>query len=961
MFPRRSEGEELEYPFFKGDGSSSDTWGDYGVVGDNYEGPAVFDDDQYGEESVPFYDTDIEDVIEEEEGFVRKGGTGGEEDNMEDVVVMANDLCSLKIQTCMSTRSSSSSNRIPLFSDLESVIQNRRRNLRDHSLLLDFEEINMSNNLNINLGPPLAGPPHQNHNGPPGPNLHMPAPDLRTMEELCQPTMNGRGGPIAPVNIQATDFGLKNHMIQLVQNSYQFHGLLGDDANKHLNKFLTITQSMKQNGVTDDALPLLLCSLPYSLTHHATAWFDPGGSFMKRRPKERYDLIENMTAHHNDWDTSAQRGESSSSFTSCSKIAALAQQKVEMRKYMLQMFRSNQQVNSVTPSCETCGVQHSYYECQAVGGYTQDVYATTGNYNSGVQPVPSSRPSEIPDSHSSSPFGLPKQNPHQPPIPYPSRLNKEKLQDKSDIQVYKFFQMFKKLHFNISLAKALALIPKYHKMLKDLLSDKQKLLGLANTSLTKNCSAVLLKKLLEKLRDSEKFLIPCDFHELEKCMALADLGANTNLMSLSVWKKLMLPELVSTRKFTFLVDFVDVDYDVDSRVPLILGRPFLRTARALVDIYGEELILIDGDEKLIFHADSTSKHPHKHGNKSINMINFIDITCKDRFPEVLKIKKLNHPFSGSTTSPFDSSPSLIPIETSDSLLKEFADELALLDPFPSGNKEDNFDPEADLREIEYLLNQDSSIVSSPTTDIDIIDPILERFTDEPALVYSSPSGDDDDDLFDLKSDNDEWKKILYGDSFNDTHYENDKAKDSKTNSLIDELETPESNVLLPQLLDCDSTLHEELPEIDTLTSFPSKNKDKVFNPGILVHGSTYFVTNLVTQDKNFKKKTSSKAPLILKERNFMSIPSNRELPFHYELPRAKNLLSFSSKNEDKVFNPGILISKGVPSFTMGLFHRTYETFKIVNFHPNILNEGPMKIFPFFCFCPKDKRIQGESS
>nr|GEY65446.1 reverse transcriptase domain-containing protein [Tanacetum cinerariifolium] len=75
----------------------------------------------------------------------------------------------------------------------------------------------------------------------------MPAPDLHTIEELCQPTMNGRGGPISPVSIQATDFGLKNHMIQQVQNSCQFHGLPGDDANTHLDKFLIITQSLKQN------------------------------------------------------------------------------------------------------------------------------------------------------------------------------------------------------------------------------------------------------------------------------------------------------------------------------------------------------------------------------------------------------------------------------------------------------------------------------------------------------------------------------------------------------------------------------------------------------------------------------------------------------------------------------------------------------------------------------------------
>nr|GEZ60020.1 reverse transcriptase domain-containing protein [Tanacetum cinerariifolium] len=81
-------------------------------------------------------------------------------------------------------------------------------------------------------------------------------PDLRTMEELCQPTLNGRGGPIAPIAIQETNFRLKNDMIQQVQNSCQFYRLLGDDANKHLEKFLHVTQSIKVNGVTDDALHL---------------------------------------------------------------------------------------------------------------------------------------------------------------------------------------------------------------------------------------------------------------------------------------------------------------------------------------------------------------------------------------------------------------------------------------------------------------------------------------------------------------------------------------------------------------------------------------------------------------------------------------------------------------------------------------------------------------------------------
>ncbi|GKA03110.1 reverse transcriptase domain-containing protein [Tanacetum coccineum] len=240
-----------------------------------------------------------------------------------------------------------------------------------------------------------------------------------------------------------------------------------------------------------------------------------------------------------------------------------------------------------------------------------------------IQPAPPSKSNEIL-----------KRNPHQSPIPYPLRLNKDKLLDKSDIQMHKFLQMFKKLHFNVSFAKALAYMLKYAKMLKDLLSNKEKLLKLANTPLNENCQVALLKKLPEKLGDPRKFLIPCDFSELEECMSLADLGAGINLMPLSVWKKLMLPELIPTRvtielanrsvaypasiaedvfvqvgKFTFPADFVVVYYDVDPRVPLILGRPFLRTNPALVDVHGEELILRVDDEKLTFNVDNTSKYP----------------------------------------------------------------------------------------------------------------------------------------------------------------------------------------------------------------------------------------------------------------------------------------------------------------------------------------------------------------
>ncbi|GKD45446.1 reverse transcriptase domain-containing protein, partial [Tanacetum coccineum] len=187
----------------------------------------------------------------------------------------------------------------------------------------------------------------------------------------------------------------------------------------------------------------------------------------------------------------------------------------------------------------------------------------------------------------------------------------EKRQEKDEAQIHKFWQMFKQLHINISLADALILILKYQKMLKSLLSNKEKLLELANTPLNENCSAVILKKLPEKLEDPRKFLIPCGFSEL-KCKAPADLGDSINLMPLSVWKKLGLPKLISTQmtlelanreictpvgiardvfvpvgKFTFLANFVIVNYESDPRVPLILGRP------ALIDVHGEEMILRD--------------------------------------------------------------------------------------------------------------------------------------------------------------------------------------------------------------------------------------------------------------------------------------------------------------------------------------------------------------------------------
>nr|GEW66342.1 reverse transcriptase domain-containing protein [Tanacetum cinerariifolium] len=380
------------------------------------------------------------------------------------------------------------------------------------------------------------------------------------------------------------------------------------------------------------------------------------------------------------------------------------------------------------------------------------------------------------------------------------------------------------------------------KMLKALLSNKEKLQELANTHLNENCSAVILKKLPKKLGDPGKFLISCGFSEL-KCKALADLSVSINLMPLSVWKKLGLPELISTRmtlelanraictpariardvfvpvgKFTLPADFVIVDYESDPRVPLILGRPFLRTARALIDVHGEEMILRDGDEILTLNMrHDTSSYSNQPRKESINLINvFNDSKGGNVLPKNLLdlnfTKDLHpplhvNPLSGSTT--YSSSTNPLP--------EELTDELALI-TFPLKYDDDlQFDVESDLKEIGFLLHQD---IDSSLKDLidqsnlanpgdNFVDSMPEMFTDELVLDYLSPS------IFDK-----------YDDDF----------------------------------LEVEPDTENDFSRVDALPS--TNNEDKIFNPGILIQKKPFEIITHVIRDK---KLAISNASLILED------------------------------------------------------------------------------------------------
>ncbi|GJX60355.1 reverse transcriptase domain-containing protein [Tanacetum coccineum] len=224
----------------------------------------------------------------------------------------------------------------------------------------------------------------------------------------------------------------------------------------------------------------------------------------------------------------------------------------------------------------------------------------------------------------------------------------------------------------------------------------------------------LLKKLPEKLRDPGKFLIPCNFSELDECLALADLGASTNIMPLSVWKKLSLPELTSTRMTLKLADRpVAHPKSFAEDVFVKVGkRPFLRTARALIDVYGKELTLRVDDEAITFKVEQTSRYSRNY--ETVNQVNVIDVACEEYAQEVLG-------FSDSLTSdnptPLDhiiasSSPSFTPFERGDFILEEIKTFLHILDEL-SNLDDDYYDTEGDILYLEKLLNEDSSSTLPP--------------------------------------------------------------------------------------------------------------------------------------------------------------------------------------------------------------------------------------------------------
>nr|GEW03505.1 retrovirus-related Pol polyprotein from transposon TNT 1-94 [Tanacetum cinerariifolium] len=262
------------------------------------------------------------------------------------------------------------------------------------------------------------------------------------------------------------------------------------------------------------------------------------------------------------------------------------------------------------------------------------------------------QPSVTPILEPDVPKTLPKPN-----IPYLLRLNDQKLHEKATNQMDKFFQIFQDLHFDISFADALLLMPKFPSLIKSLLTNKDKLFELAKIPLNENCSTMLLKKLLEKVGDPSKFLIPSD-------------------RSITCPKGVAEDVLIKVGKFHFLIDFVVVDFEAYPRIPLILARSFLRTGRALIDVYGEEITLRVNDEAVTFNLNQTTRYSSTYDDLSVNRIDIIDVAREES--QQAATRNRGKAIVNSPLPTYDQEPSMVAEDDEMSKDKEIDKLLALI-------------------------------------------------------------------------------------------------------------------------------------------------------------------------------------------------------------------------------------------------------------------------------------------
>nr|GEZ02688.1 reverse transcriptase domain-containing protein [Tanacetum cinerariifolium] len=605
--------------------------------------------------------------------------------------------------------------------------------------------------------------------------------DNRTMAQMLQASIEGYEDAIVVPPINANNFELRQTIINLVQSN-QFTGR--QDPHNHVYFFNKVTSTFRHPEVPNTTIKLLL--FPFSLEGEARIWLDKeplrsiltwedlneitnflqkpnetfneawerfkdllrkcphhgfyelhqldifynalnpndqdaldsaaGGNFLDKIPRECLSIIESKSkvrySRSRITDSRANTNAPlSSSLPSNSfdlqQIAASLEDKLDIRMNRFEKSLNDMEASFITPTTPIKAVEEDFQE--KFKQKQDDFQNQKMNF---MQNLYNNKPSSsisLPSNTIPNPKGEAKaittrsgMSYKEPPIPPPG------------------------------FADALVHMPKFAPMFKKLLNNKNKLIELTKTPLNENCSAVVLKKLPEKLGDPGRYLIPCDFSEFDNCLALADLGASINIMPLSIWKKLKLPTLNDTKmvleladrtiskptgvaenvfvkfgKFYLPADFVVLDFIADPRVPLILGRPFLSSAHALIDVYEGEIILRHDKQSLTLKCGDMPSISYNNF-QSLNKVDLIDATCEEYSQEVLGFSDV---VANEVSTPHfepivsNSSPTLTPFNESDFYLVEIKDCLNN-DSNPEEFEDSEFDMEKDILILEALLNSD---------------------------------------------------------------------------------------------------------------------------------------------------------------------------------------------------------------------------------------------------------------
>nr|GEX01410.1 reverse transcriptase domain-containing protein [Tanacetum cinerariifolium] len=452
---------------------------------------------------------------------------------------------------------------------------------------------------------------------------------------MLQAPIEGYEDAIVVPQINANNFELKQTLINLVQSN-QFTGR--QDPHNHLRFFNKVTSTFRHPEVPNTTIKLLL--FPFSLEGEGRIWLDkepprsiltwedlvsklinqffPPSKTTYLRNEITYFLQKPNEMFNEAWerfkDLLRQSGgnfldkiprECLSIIESKSKrIAAFFEDKLDIHINRFEKSLNDMKNSFVTPTAPLKVVEENLYN-------NKPSSSSSLPSNTILNPKGKSKAITIRSGMSYK----------EPPIPPPGVEQQEPTEETTDTELPSTKDIQRPF------ADALVHMPKFAPMFKKLLNNKDKLIELTKTPLNEKCSAVVLKKLLKKLGDLGRFLIPYDFSEFDNCLALADLGASINLMPLSIWKKLILPTLNDTkmvleladRTIYFPADFIVLDFVADPRVSLILGRPFLSTAHVIINVYEREIIIRQNQQSLTIQCSDIPSI------KKVEQINKIDL------------------------------------------------------------------------------------------------------------------------------------------------------------------------------------------------------------------------------------------------------------------------------------------------------------------------------------------------